>query len=112
MHATQLPLPSQTSFVPQVVPTPVKPVCPHTDCPDEHEVVPARQRLPEGLQGVFAVHAMQFPRSQTSFVPQTVPSLTFVVFVQVDEPVEHDVVPVWHGLPPGLQAWLGVHEPH
>ncbi len=51
------------------------------------------------------------PPKQISFVPHaatTVPSCTFAVRLHFG-PVLHDIVPFWHGLPPGLHAALVVH---
>lgn len=111
VQATHDPL-LQTSLVPHVMPLPAGPDETHTDVPVAHDVLPARQTLPPGLQATFAVHATHAPPMQTSLVPHAVPSATLVALVHVDVPVEHEVVPVWHTLPLGLQAALAVHAPH
>ena len=63
-----------------------------------------------------AVHAVPFgtpthaPPEQILPVPQLVPLVTLPVDAQTEVPVAHDVVPVWHGFPPGLlHGWLGTH---
>jgi hypothetical protein len=54
--------------------------------------------------------ATQLPAEQSSFVPQKVPSGSAVpVSVQTDVPVAQESVPVWQGLPPGVQATPAVH---
>jgi hypothetical protein len=95
---------SQTSFVPQLVPLEAaEPVSTQTDAPDEQKVVPSSHALPPAGHAVPAVHGLHWPSSQTSFVPQSVPSVAFEpVSRQTETPVVHDVRPVWH-------AFAGVH---
>jgi hypothetical protein len=99
----------------------------HVPCPltlqrlqAEHEDVlqqtPSTQLpLPQSVPTVQAVPlgvATQAPPMQILAVPHGVLSATFPVTPHTDEPVAHDVRPVWQTLPPGVQAWLGVQLLH
>jgi hypothetical protein len=66
--------------------------------------VPAEQVHCE-FAGSEPLHAAQLPPQQMP-VPfaHDVPSPTDPVELHTGWPVEHDVVPVWHVLPPGLHA--------
>jgi hypothetical protein len=84
---------------------------PHACWPEGHvnvHVVPlhAAVALPGMLQDA------QVPPQQTWPIPHDVVSFTLVAPLQVDTPVEHDVVPVWQTLPPGLHVWFATHAPH
>jgi hypothetical protein len=59
-----------------------------------------------------AVHAAHDPPLHTWSVPQDVPLATGDALVQVETPMEHDVVPVWQTLPFGLHDWPAVHDTH
>jgi hypothetical protein len=56
-----------------------------------------------GVQGLFRMHEVHVPVSQTMLVPHDVPFGTVPVELHTETPVEHEVTPVSHGL-------LGVHE--
>lgn len=56
------------------------------------------------------MQALHMPPLHTMLSPHGVPSATFVGLGHVDAPVAHDVVPDWHGLPPGEQAAFAMHE--
>jgi hypothetical protein len=75
-------------------------------------VMPTRQALPIGAHGALVVHAVHAPALQTMSVPQGVPSLTLVAPVHVCWPVEHDVVPLWHGAPAGVHVTPAVQDTH
>jgi len=79
------------------------PVSTHTAEPVVQDTVPVSQRLPGGVHAVPAVHAAQWPALHTWPLPQDVPSGRSTSAPQVGVPVEHDVVPVWQGLPGGVQ---------
>ena len=113
VHAEHVPL-SQTSLVPHDTPLVTSlPELTHADTPVEQDVDPVWHTL-AGVHATFAVHPLQEPLSQTSLVPHDVPLATCVpVSVHTDTPVEHEVVPVSHGLggvheTPAVQA---VHAP-
>jgi hypothetical protein len=111
VHEPQVPL-SHTSLLPHEVPLATSfPVSVHVDTPVEHEVVPVWQTL-AGVHVRPAVHALHEPVSHTSFVPHVVPlGALLPVSLQTDTPVEHEVVPVWHGLL-GVHATPAVHALH
>jgi hypothetical protein len=110
VHEMHVPL-SQTSFVPHDVPLATLADPMHTDTPVEHEVVPVWHPFVV-VHGTFAVHELQVPLSQTSFVPQEVPLATLLAKLHAT-PLEQACVPVVQALPvehvaPGVHA---VHEP-
>ncbi len=111
VHALQEPL-SHTSLVPHEVPLPtLLPVSVHVDTPVEHEVEPVWHGL-AGVHATPAVHEVHVPLSHTSLVPHVVPLVTLLpVSLQSDTPVEHDVVPAWHGLV-GVHTTPAVHALH
>jgi hypothetical protein len=94
LHAPLL----QTMFVPHAVPfDPGIIVSVHVDAPVAHDVVPRSHWL-VGVQDAPAVQAVHVPPLQTMLVPQAVPFCAGPsVSVHVGVPVEHEVVPVWHG---------------
>jgi len=56
------------------------------------------------------VQALHEPALHTRFVPQLEPSARFTpASMQTEVPVEHEVVPLWHGFE-GVQATLAVQE--
>jgi len=64
------------------------------------------------VQATPAVQALHVPALQTRFVPQLVPSVTFVAASrQTEVPVEHEVVPLWQGFA-GVQASPAVQALH
>jgi hypothetical protein len=66
------------------------------------------------LAGRVPLQALHAPVQHTAGEPHDVPSVTFVAEPHTWVPVEHDEVPVWHVLPPGLQATpavQGTHDP-
>jgi hypothetical protein len=108
VHVVHWPL-SQTMPLPHAVPlVTLLTLAVHADVPVAHEVSPVWQA--DGAHAVPDVHATHAPLSQTWLLPQAVPLATFVVVPpQVEPPVEHDVVAVWHALPAGWHAWPDVH---
>ena len=113
VHVLHVP-PLQTMFGPQVVPFPTfVPWSTQTEVPVEHEVAPLWHGLAGGTQETPAVQEVHAPALQTWFVPQVVPSATFVVAsTQTEVPVEHEVVPLWQGLATNGQATPAVHAVH
>ena len=83
-HALHEPL-LQYMFVPHDVPFGSLPAAAHTLVPVLHVVVCFRHD-PAGVQSVPVVQATHAPALQTSFVPQVVPSDTFVVGEQTRPP--------------------------
>lgn len=66
-----------------------------------------------GEQAPPAVHAEHVPLLHTWLVPHVWPFATLATFeVHCDDPVAHDVCPVWHWLPLGLHAAPAVHATH
>jgi hypothetical protein len=108
-HGPQLPS-SQTSLVPHAVPFAALPVCVQVGAPLPHAITPSRQASSFGWHPALMVHALHCPPPQTSLVPHGVPFVTLLSAVQTDEPVVHELVPIWHGLPgavhvaPAVQA--------
>jgi hypothetical protein len=84
----------------------------HTDEPLVQLMYPIRHELLFGEHTVLLAHAVHVPLSHTWLVPHGVPFGTFVAFWHVDAPLEHDVVPDWHTLPPGLHAAFAVQFWH
>jgi hypothetical protein len=111
VHATQVPAPLQTMFVPQLVPAALLVASMQDIEPVAHDVVPFLQTLGLVLHPFPAVHAPQTPMLQTRFVPHVVPFATFPVSAQTGTPVTHEVAPVlqWFA---GWQAAPVVHGPH
>jgi hypothetical protein len=108
-HAPQFPL-LQTSPVPHAVPLATAVVvATQVSWPVLHEVVPVKHWF-EGVHAVPAMHEIQFPPLQTSFVPHVVPLATgVVVATQLDTPVLHDVAPIKHRFD-GLHGVPATHE--
>jgi hypothetical protein len=69
--------------------------------------VPEQSVSPLGQPHVPPAHTMPDPEA-----PQAVPFAAFPADVHVETPPAHEVVPVWHTLPPGLQGRPAVHGPH
>jgi len=112
VHVPQFPLPSQTMFVPQLVP-PIL-LLPSTQvwAPVAQEFVPFLQMLGLVVQEPLAVQETQVPEPlQTMLVPQLVPAILLLPSTQVWAPVVQEVVPflqVLFGLV--LQATPAAHE--
>ena len=110
------PLPSQTAFVPQLVPAATGvagDVSTQAELPVLQEVTPAMQLLAPGLVAQLApgVHGLQLPLSQKRSVPQLVPLAPGLapVSLQTTAPVEQETLPVSQTLL-GVQAWPTVQE--
>jgi len=106
VHEPQLPLPSQTMLVPQLVPPILLPPSAQVWAPVAQDVAPFLQMLGLVVQAVPAVQATQLPVPlQTMLVPQLVPAI-------LSPPSTHSWVPVEHEVVPFLQALVGfvVHE--
>ena len=111
VHATQIPEPLQTMFVPQPVPAALLLPSAQVIVPLEHAVAPFLQTLGFDVHALPAVHAPQTPKPlQTMFVPQVVPAALFAPSTHVCAPVAQEVVPFLQtlGLPvhaaPAVQA--------
>src|SRR4029453_9848614 len=113
VHETQVPAPSQTMFMPQLVPADL--VVPSTQvmAPVAQEVVPFLQLFGLPVQVCPAVHPTQPPDPlQTMLVPQPTPGDLLVPSTQAMTPVEHDVVPLRHGFELPVQDIPAVQETH
>ena len=109
----QLPLPSQTRLVPQLVPADLLPLSTQVCAPVEQEVAPFLQMLGFVVQAAPAVHDTQVPEPlHTWLVPQVVPAAVLPPSMQVIAPVEHVVVPTLQlvGLP--VHDWPAAHATH
>jgi hypothetical protein len=94
VHATQLPLPLQTWFMPHVVPAAVLPPSTHVIVPLEHDVMPFLQLVGLPVHACPAVQATHIPVPlQTMLVPQLAPGDLLLPSVQVMEPITQVVVP-------------------
>jgi hypothetical protein len=91
--------PLQTLLVPHDVPSAVFPEVTQTELPVEQDVTPVLHWF-VGWQLTPAVQEVQVPPLQTLLVPHDVPSETFPVSAQTEDPVVQDVAPV-------LQRLLG-----
>lgn len=114
VHDWQVPVASQTAFVPHAVPGESDvPVSTHVSAPVAQEVVPVWHGL-AGVQERPAVHATHDPEPlQTWFVPQLVPAAIGVaVSTQVSAPVAHDVVPWTQALGFEEHAWPAAQATH
>ena len=100
MHTPQLPLPSHTMLVPQLVPPILLLPSAQVIEPVVQEETPFLQMLglpvhaPPAVQGTHAPEPLQ-----TMFVPQLVPAALFVSSRQVWTPVLHEVMPFLHAAP-------------
>ncbi len=83
-----------------------------TGLPVVQETTPVKHGLLFGWHDDPVEQATQLPALQTWFAPQGVPSGTLDRPVQVERPVEQEVVPVLHGLPLGLHDAPAVHMAH
>ncbi len=111
VHATHAPAPSQTRFVPQLVPAAIGGPSTQTG-PVAQDIVPVSLHA-VGVHAAPRVQARHAPvGSHTMFVPQLVPAVASApVSTQVWAPVAHEVVPTWHGSA-GVQASPAVHATH
>ncbi len=105
LHATQVPDPLHTMFVPQPRPGDLlvssTQVCP----PLEQEVAPFLHTFGLLVHDTPAVQAMQPPDPlQTMLAPQPVPPALGVPLAHICAPLMHDATPLWHrlGLPEQL----------
>jgi hypothetical protein len=113
VHATHVPLPLQTMFVPHVVPAVLLPLSTQVVAPVMQDVIPVRQTPGLLVQVDPAVQATHVPAPlQTMFVPHVVPAALLPPSTHVIVPVVHDVVPVRQtpGLP--VQVDPAVHALH
>jgi hypothetical protein len=94
VHEPQLPFPSQTMLVPQLVPPILLLPSAQVWAPVAQEVVPFLQTFGLVVQDMPAVQATQLPALlQTMLVPQLVPAILLLPSTQVGAPVAHEVVP-------------------
>jgi hypothetical protein len=110
VHALQLP-PEQYRFMPHDAPLARDVVSSvHVAMPPPHASAPLWQGAVLGVQVEPAAHAMHTPALQTfPAVKQLVPSAMLPVVWQTEAPVAHEVVPVLHVVPDGVQALLAAH---
>ncbi len=110
VHDVQTPL-LHTRFVPHDAPSMSEVFeSVHTGVPVAQLNVPLWQVL-VGVHAPPLLHVAQTPALQTIPVPHDVPADLFPLSTQTEAPVEHDVVPVLHGLV-GWQATLAVQDTH
>jgi hypothetical protein len=110
-HVLHVP-PLHTMFVPHDDPSGALPFCMQTGTPVEHDVRPALQVVPDGVQLWFAMHGEHVPLLQTMSWPQLVPLATFdCASLHTGVPPEHDCVPLWQGLL-GWHGWFATHVMH
>jgi len=94
VQGTQVPFPSQTMLVPQLVPPILLPPSAQVIAPLMQEFVPFLQMLGLPVQEPPAVQGTQVPfPSQTRLAPQLVPGALLPPSTQVMAPVMQDVVP-------------------
>lgn len=105
-QAMQLPAPSQTSFVPHVVPAPALTWASMQDgLPVAHDVMPPLHRFGFVLHASPATQAVQAPSRHTRLAPQAAPLAAFVpVSVQVAASGVQVKVPRWQRFG-GWHAW-------
>jgi hypothetical protein len=104
VHATQVPLPLHTWFVPQVVPAAVLPLSTHLGAPEAQSITPVLHGEP-GLvvQAVPAAQVTHWPLPlHTIFEPQAMPAVALSPSTQ-PEADPHVTTPSLQGLP-GLVA--------
>ena len=112
VQALQLPLPSHTMLVPQLVPPTLLVPSTQVWAPVAHEVTPFLHAFGLPVQGCPALHAMQAPLpSQTMPTPQLVPPVLFVPSVQVVMLPLQVVLPCLQALGLPVQLWFAVHTP-
>jgi hypothetical protein len=99
----------QMELAPHDVPSFTLPVSAHVGWPVAHDVVPVWHA--DGEHALPAVHDAQVPLSQTMFVPQDVPFVTFPFATHVCCPVLHEVAPVLHWTD-GVHVLPAVHDEH
>ena len=106
MQTPQVPFPSQTMLVPQLMPPILLLPSAQVIAPVMQEFVPFLQMLGLPLQEPPAVQAMQVPfPSQTMLVPQLVPPILLLLSAQVWAPVAHEVVPYLHAFGLAVHGW-------
>jgi hypothetical protein len=109
VQATQLPLPSHTWLVPQLVPALLLPPSTQVWAPVEQVVAPFLQMLGLLVHAWPAVHDTHVPLPlQTWLVPQLVPAVLLPPSTQVWAPVEQVVVPFLQLVGLLVHAWPAV----
>ena len=109
----QLPLPSQTRLVPQLVPPILLLPSAHVMAPVAHEYTPFLQMFGLPVHDWPAVHETHAPEPlQTMLVPQLVPADLLPPSTQVCVPDEHEVVPFLQMLGLVVQAVPAVQAAH
>src|SRR4029079_1064861 len=107
MHA---PLPSQTVFVPQVVPADRLPKSRQTGAPVWQLTMPVLHAVGFVEQFALGVQVLQAPLpSQTMLVPQLAPPVLLPPSTQVCAPVAPDVTPFLHAFALVVQGWPAPH---
>ena len=113
VHWPQLPLPSHTRLVPQLVPPMTLLPSAQVIAPVAHEYTPFLQMLGLPVHDPPAVQATQAPEPlHTMFVPQLMPADLLPPSTQVCAPVEHDVAPFLQTLGLVVHAAPAVHDTH
>ena len=97
VHATHIPLPSQTWLAPQPVPADRLPKSRQAGAPVWQLVMPVLHAVGLVEQFAFAVHETQVPDPlQAMLLPQPVPPGLLTSSTQVGAPVAQEVMPVLH----------------
>src|SRR5262245_1996630 len=113
VHEMHMPPPSQTMFMPQLVPADLLVPSTHVMAPVVQEVVPFLQLFGLPMHVWLGVHPTQPPEPlQTMLVPQPTPGDLLVPSTQAMTPVVQEVVPLRQGFVLPVQDIPVVHEMH
>jgi len=112
VHVAQVPLPSQTMLLPQLVPPAL--LLPSTQVwvPVAQEVTPFLHALGLPVHGWPALQALHAPLPlQTMPTPQLLPAALFAPSTQVVAAPLHIVLPCLHAVGLPVQLWSAMHTP-
>jgi hypothetical protein len=113
VHETQVPPPSQTMFMPQLVPADLVVPSIQVMAPVEQEVVPFLQLFGLPEQVWLGVHPTQPPEPlQTMLVPQLTPGDLLVPSTHTMTPVVQEFIPLRQGFELPVQDVPAVQETH
>jgi hypothetical protein len=113
VHETQVPPPSQTMFMPQLVPADLLVPSTQVMAPVAQEVVPFLQLFGLPMHDWLGVHPTQPPEPlQTMLVPQLTPGDLLVPSTHTMTPVEQEFIPLRQGFELPMQDVPAVQEMH